>query len=177
MSTASTVYVACAADGKKYAWHFTGVTAIEHSLTLDLNREASQGTETVNSARNLPDRVTLSVIETDTAHSPGWSARMLEAMASLKRNRIPCRVVTSLGTYENMLLTEITATQDEENQEGWSGELAFLEYLPAAAGNNGDMKTNTNSSVRKNTGMAGNLKKVTGTALTQLLQRAQIIQN
>ena len=177
MSTASTAYVACAADGKNYAWHFTGVTAIEHSLTLDLNREAPQGTETVNSARNLPDRVTLSVIETDTAHSPGWSARMLEAMASLKRNRIPCRVVTSLGTYENMLLTEITATQDEENQEGWSGELVFLEYLPASAGNNGDMKTNTNSSVRKNTGTAGNLKKVTGTALTQLLQRAKVMKN
>ena len=174
MSMASTAYVACAADGKNYAWHFTGVTAIEHSLTLDLNREASQGTEPVNSARNLPDRVTLSVIETDTAHSPGWSARMLEAMASLKRNRIPCRVVTSLGTYENMLLTEITATQDEENQEGWSGELVFLEYLPASAGNDGEVKTNTNSSVRENTGTAGNLKKVTGTALTQMLQRAGV---
>ena len=174
MSTASTAYVTCAADGKNYAWHFTGVTAIEHSLTLDLNREASQGTEPVNSARNLPDRVTLSVIETDTAHSPGWSARMLEAMASLKRNRIPCRVVTSLGTYENMLLTEITATQDEENQEGWSGELVFLEYLPASAGNDGEVKTNTNSSVRENTGTAGNLKKVTGTALTQMLQRAGV---
>ncbi|QUA52033.1 phage baseplate protein [Aristaeella lactis] len=174
MSMASTAYVACAADGKNYAWHFTGVTAIEHSLTLDLNREAPQGTETVNSARNLPDRVTLSVIETDTAHSPGWSARMLEAMASLKRNRIPCRVVTSLGTYENMLLTEITATQDEENQEGWSGELVFLEYLPASAGNDGEVKTNTNSSVRENTGTAGNLKKVTGTALTQMLQRAGV---
>ena len=73
MSTVSTAYVACAADGKNYAWHFTGVTAIEHSLTLDLNREVPQGTETVNSARNLPDRVTLSVIETDTAHSAGWS--------------------------------------------------------------------------------------------------------
>ena len=177
MSTASTAYVACAADGKNYAWHFTGVTAIEHSLTLDLNQEASKGAETVNSARNLPDRVTLAVIETDTAHSSGWSARMLEAMASLKRNRIPCKVVTSLGTYENMLLTEITATQDEENQEGWSGELVFLEYLQAAGESNGDEKTNTNSSVRKNTGTAGNLKKVTGTALTQLLQRTKVIQN
>ena len=177
MSTASTAYVACAADGKNYAWHFTGVTAIEHSLTLDLNREESREGDVVNSARNLPDRVTLSVIETDTAHSTGWSARMLEAMASLKRNRIPCRVVTSLGTYENMLLTEITATQDEENQEGWSGELVFLEYLPVSAGNDGEVKTNTNASVRKNIGTAGNLKKVTGTALTQLLQRTKVIQN
>ncbi len=174
MSTASTAYVTCAADGKNYAWHFTGVTAIEHSLTLDLNREESREGDVVNSARNLPDRVTLSVIETDTAHSTGWSARMLEAMASLKRNRIPCRVVTSLGTYENMLLTEITATQDEENQEGWSGELVFLEYLPVSAGNDGEVKTNTNASVRKNTGTVGNLKKVTGTALTQLLQRAGV---
>lgn len=177
MSTASTAYVTCAADGKNYTWHFTGVTAIEHSLALDLNREESREGDIVNSARNLPDRVTLSVIETDTAHSAGWSARMLEAMASLKRNRIPCKVITSLGPYENMLLTEITAVQDEENQEGWSGELVFLEYLPVTAGNDGEVKTNTNSSVRKNTGTAGNLKKVTGTALIQLLQRTRIIQN
>ena len=169
MSTVSTAYVACAADGKNYAWHFTGVTALEHSLTLDLNREVPQGTETVNSARNLPDRVTLSVIETDTAHSPGWSARMLEAMASLKRNRIPCRVVTSLGTYENMLLTEITATQDEENQDGWSGTLVFMEYIPVTEENEANTKANDNSSVRKNTGSSGTTK-VTGSVLLSLLK-------
>ncbi len=168
MSTASTAYVTCAADGKNYAWHFTGVTAIEHSLTLDLNREESREGDAVNSARNLPDRVTLSVIETDTAHSTGWSARMLEAMASLKRNRIPCRVVTSLGTYENMLLTEITATQDEENQCGWSGSLTFTQYVPSDGEN--AVKTNDNSSTRENTGFTGNLVQLTAETVNRLLE-------
>ena len=177
MSTASTAYVTCAADGKNYAWHFTGVTAIEHSLTLDLNREASQGTETVNSARNLPDRVTLSVIETDTAHSPGWSARMLEAMASLKRNRIPCRVVTSLGTYENMLLSAIAATQDETSQSGWSGDLTFTECASVssvASDSSALVKTDTNSSYAAHTGSAGPAKTVSGSPFQQLCNRAGI---
>ena len=177
MSTASTAYITCTAGGRTCTWHFTGVTCIEHNLALDLNRDAAQGTDIVSGARNLPDQLRISVIETDTAHSPGWSARMLEAMASLKRNRIPCKAVTSLGTYENMLLTEITAIQDEENQEGWSGELAFTEYLPMTAGSAGETKENTNSSVRTNTGTAGSVKKVSGSALRQLLQRAGVIIN
>ena len=175
--SSSSAYVACDFGGRAYTWHFTGVLSVEHSLALNLESMASQGTDIVNGARNQPNRVTLSVLETDAAHSSGWSARMLEAMASLKRNRIPCKAVTSLGPYENMLLTEITAIQDEENQEGWIGELVFTEYLLVTAGSAGETKENTNSSVRTNTGTAGSVKKVSGSALRQLLQRAGVIIN
>ena len=57
-----------------------------------------------------------------------------------------------------MLLTEITATQDEENQYGWSGELVFMEYIPEKDGKSENVKTNNNSSVRKNTGSTGTKK-------------------
>ena len=127
----------------------------------------------MNGARNLSSQVTLSVVETDTEHSPGWAARMLEAMASLKKNRILCRVVTSMATYDQMLLTEITATQDEDNQYGWSGSLAFMEYIPVTEENAEEVKTNSNSSVRTNTG-SGSAKKITGTAFQQLLRRSGV---
>ena len=143
-------------------------------MALNLGNEAAQGEDIVNGAKNISDQVSLQVIETDAEHSAGWSSAMLAAMKSLKEGRHLCSVISSMAAYEKMLLTEITATQDEENQEGWSGELIFLEYLPAAGGNDGEGKTNTNSSVRTNTGTTGNLKKVTGTALTQLLQRAGV---
>ena len=170
----SSAYVTCSVGGNTYTYHFTGVTEIEHNLALNLDNTESQGMDIVNGARNLPNQVTLSVVETDVEHSPGWSARMLEAMASIKRNRILCRVVTSMGSYDRMLLTEITATQDEENQFGWTGSLAFMEYVPVTAETAETVKANNNSSVRKNTGSAGSAGKLTGTPFAQLLKRAGV---
>ena len=98
---------------------------------------------------------------------------MLECMVALKKKRVLCKVVTSLATYEDMLLTEINATQDEENQFGWSGSLAFMEYIPVTEENAEALKTNTNSSVRTNTGSSGT-KKISGTPLQQMMASAGI---
>ena len=97
---------------------------------------------------------------------------MLAAMAGLKRKRMLCGVVTSMGSYTDMLLTEITATQDEENQCGWSGSLTFTQYVPSDGEN--AVKTNDNSSTRENTGFTGTVKRVTESAFLQMLQRAGI---
>ena len=77
MSASSSAYVTCVSAGKKYTWRFTGVTSVSHELSLNLETASAQGADIVNGARNRPDRVTLSVLETDAAHSAGWSARML----------------------------------------------------------------------------------------------------
>jgi hypothetical protein len=79
-------------------------------------------------------------------------------MISLKKQRVLCKVVTSMATYDQMLLTEINATQDEENQDGWSGSLAFMEYVPVTEENAEEIKENNNSSVRTNTGSTGTKK-------------------
>ena len=171
MSKSSTAYVSCTVGGKKYTYHFTGVTAIEHNLALNLDNDSSQGTDIINGARNLANQVILSVVETDTEHPAGWAARMLEAMSAIKKSRYLCKVVTSLATYDRMLLTEIDATQDEENQYGWSGTLAFMEYLPVTEENAQDTKTNNNSSVRKNTGSTGS---AVVSPFLQLLKKAGI---
>ena len=170
MSAVSSAYVSCTVNGQAYTYHFTGVTEIEHNLALNLNNASAQGTDIINGARNLPDQVTLSVIETDAAHSPGWAAAMLNVLSSLKKRRLLCRVVTSMAAYDNMLLTEITASQDEENQDGWSGTLVFMEYIPVTEENAADAKANDNSSTRKNTGSAGT-KKVLGSTLISIMQK------
>ena len=168
MNASSAAYVTARVNGAPCTWHFTGVTAIEHSLSLSLGSTAAQGADLVNGARNQPDRVTLTVIETDAEHSPGWSSRMLAAMAGLKRERMLCSVVTSMGTYTDMLLTEITATQDEENQCGWSGSLAFTQYVPSDGANM--VKTNDNSSAREHTGFTGNIVQLTSGTMNRLLE-------
>ncbi len=158
MSRNSSAYIRCIAGGKTYTYHFTGVTSIEHSLSLNLEKESAQGSDIVNGARNKPNQITLSVIETDAEHTSGWAARMLECMDALKKNRYLCTVVTSMATYKKMLLTEISATQDEENQYGWSGELVFTEYVSVMDGNASSGKSKNNSSTRKNTGSTGTKK-------------------
>ena len=173
MSASSVAYISCKVGGKTHKYRFTGVTSIEHNLALNLDNDAAQGSDIVNGARNLSNQVTLSVVETDAEHPAGWAARMLEAMAAVKKGRVLCKVVTSMATYPRMLLTEITAVQDEENQFGWSGSLAFMEYIPVTEQNAADAKANDNSSVRKNTG-SGSSKKLSGTPFQQLLQRAGI---
>ena len=104
MSASSAAYITYTVNDKTYTHHFTGVTSIEHNLALNLENTSSQGTDIVNGARNLADQVSLSVVETDVEHSPGWSARMLEAMVALKKGRHLCKVVTSMATYKQMLL-------------------------------------------------------------------------
>ena len=168
MNATSSAYVTCTVSGKKYTYHFTGVTSIEHNLALNLDNEAAQGEDIVNGAKNLSDQVTLHVIETDTEHMPGWASSMLAAMRALKKGRYLCKVITSMATYNKMLLSEITATQDEENQDGWSGELVFMEYIPVSSGKS-NSKTNNNSSTRRNTGSTGTKKVLT--PFQQLLKK------
>jgi hypothetical protein len=146
------------------------VTEIEYNFALNIDADTSQGGDIINGARRLPNQIRLSVVETDVASQSGWSASMLAALDSIRRNRVLCRVVTSMGSWENMLLSEITATQDEENQYGWAGDVVFMQYIPRSeqyysdtSGGGGGYggggstatstrKTENNSSTKKNTG-------------------------
>ena len=145
--------------------HFTGVISVTHSLSLKVF-ETSDATELgsyVNGAKNQPDKVTLSVIETDAAHpAAGCAARMLDLLSAVKRDRLLCRVVTPHHTYDDMLLSGISVTQDEEHPDGWSGDITFTEYIPLVALS--DAKTDDNSSAAKNTGSAAPAKTVSGMA-------------
>ena len=168
----STAYVVC--TDYNYTYHFSGVTSIDHNLALNIGNDASQGGDIINGAKNIPDQVTLSVIETDVSHSPGWSKKMLEAMVSLKKNRYLCKVVTAMGTYNKMLLTEISITEDAENSCGWSGELVFMQYVKTtSAGKASDTssggKTNDNTSSRRSTGTKASATTVVGEALKKML--------
>ena len=156
------------AEGINYTYRFCGVTEIEYNFALNIDADTSRGGDIINGARRLPNQIRLSVVETDVQASPGWSAAMLSALDSIRRNRVLCTVVTTMGTWYNMLLSEITATQDEKNQYGWAGDIVFMQYIPrseqyysdtsgggGAGGGSGatsTRKTQNNSSTKKNTG-------------------------
>ena len=155
-----------------YTYTFTGVLSIKHEYSLKLQTDSNSavGEDYINGARNQPDKVILSVMETDTGHAAGRANRMLQALESVKRNRILCTVVTSALTYTGMLLSGLSVTEDEKNQYGWQGTLTFTQYRTTAA----VKKTNDNSSAATHTGSSGQAQAVTGDVLTQMLRRAGI---
>ena len=160
----SSAYIVVKEQGT--ALRFTGVTEITHRLGLKIfdKADVTEAASFVNGAKNEPDRVTLSVTETDAAHAAeGWSARMLDILYSVKRNRMLCRVCTPQKTYEDMLLSEISATHSAETPDGWSGDISFTEYIPTAV--LGESKENDNASTPKNTGSAAPPKTVTAEAV------------
>ena len=164
----------------KCTYTFSGIISVQHESTLKIqtDSESDIGTDYVNGARNQPDKVTLTVIESDVGHQSGWSDRMLQVMESLKRNRTLVNVITPAKTYSEVLLSEFTATIDEESQSGWQGTLVFTKCdTPGQAGKKFD-----NASVTVHVGAVGPVQVVTNTPsgngtsspLSQMLERSGV---
>ena len=169
MQSSVTVYL----PSYGYTYTFSGVISVQHefSLKLQTDSESVTGTDYINGARNQPDKVILTVIESDIGHPAGRAARMMQAMESIKRNRVLCTVVTSAFALSGMLLSEFTATEDETSQSGWQGTLTFTRSEISS----GTTKMYDNSSLPTHTGSTGMVQTVSGTELIQMLQRAGII--
>ena len=147
MKTRSTAYLLVQDTKEKFS--FDGVVSITHALTVKVSTDSdsSTGTDYVNNARNEPDTVTLSVISTDVNSTEKDERATLQALAQIKEKRRKCRLVTNLRTYKNMLLTEISAVQDESCPCGWRGTLTLTEVNRTEAGT-----TQDNSSTPTSTG-------------------------
>ena len=173
MIQTSSAYVIVNPGG--YRFSFDGVTSIAHSLNLKIDTDAESGSDTdaVNGARNEPDTVTLSVVASD-AHVPvsGWARQTLVSLAQIKRQRLKCKVVTSLRTYSNMLLTGISVLQDETCPDGWTGTLTFTK----ASGAGASASTDVQSSVPRATGSSSvrSIGAGDGSVLQTILREAGI---
>ncbi len=169
----STAYILLRDRGWKYT--FDGVTSIAHSLTLKVEKDSdsSLGSDYINNARNEPDIVTLSVVASDVnSQLEDWSGQMIRSLAAIKENRILCQVVTSLRSYDNMLLTEMSILQDETCPCGWMGTLTFTK---AEATGTAAAKTDDNASTPANSGnTAGHTAVKKGSTFQTILREAGI---
>ena len=131
---------------------FSGVTAVRHNHALQTETEIREedAENVVNGARTLPSRVILSVVESDAEHASGWSARLTETLERIRKERLLCTLVTPLKTYALMLLTEFTLVRDDQSPCGFTGTLAFTEYVAPKI----IPKEEDNSSAVTNTGSA-----------------------
>lgn len=166
-------------EGYTGSFYFDGVIEVEYNFALNIDADPEKDADVVNGARKLPSQVRLSVVATDVNRGTGGAAKLLQTMDRLRADRTLCRVVTALGTWDNMLLTEITAAMDEINQCGWSGDLVFMQYVEKKSSDVGSSesstrKTENNSSTRKNTGTKAAATVVTGAAFRQILARSGV---
>ena len=177
MSNTSTAYVLVKSLGWRYS--FDGVTSVSHSLSLKIVTDADSSSEgdTINNARNEPDVVSLSVVASDThGNVAGWAMQTLRSMASVKENRYLCKVVTSLRTYDDMLLTAIDVLQDETCPEGWTGTLTFTHASKESASASGGGGEPAQVAQPKSSGSssAKNVGKQSGSVLQTILKEAGI---
>ena len=171
MNQTSTAYILVKALGYRYS--FDGITSLSHSLSLKISTdsESAQG-DTVNNARNEPDVVTLSVVASDTHVAvDGWARQTMESLCQIKEYRLLCRVVTSLRSYDNMLLSAISVLQDENSQSGWTGTLTFTHAEPQSAAKSAD---NSSTPVSSGSAAAKNLGSQSGSVLQTILREAGI---
>ena len=175
---ASVAYILVPSVGARY--FFDGVTSVSHALSLNISQDrdaSSSRSDFVTTARNDPDTVTLSVVATDTGSSvAGWAKQTLQSLAQIKEKLLLCKVVTSLRTYDSMLLSAISVQQDDAMQDGWSGTLTFTK----AAASGSKLKSDTNASIPVSSGSTM-AKKVTassadssGSVLQTILREAGI---
>ena len=175
MSATSAAAIVIQGLGTRYT--FDGVTSVSHSLSLKIvtDSDSSEAADTVSNARNEPDVVTLSVVASD-AHVPvaGWAAQTLRSLIQIKENRLPCQVITSLRTYDNMLLSALSVLQDDTCPDGWTGTLTFTRVEPSVAG--AAVWTEDRSSAPRSAGTSAvkSAGSASGSVLQQILREAGI---
>ena len=160
-----------------YRYSFDGVTSISHSLSLKVNTdsESSGSADVINNARNEPDVVTLSVVASDN-HVPvaGWARQTLRSLAGIKESRYLCTVVTSMRTYDNMLLTGIMALQDENCPEGWTGTLTFTHVSAPETAAGGSVENQSSTPRSSGSSAVKKVGKQSGSVLQTILKEAGI---
>ena len=175
MPGTSTAYVLVKSLGWRYS--FDGVTSVSHSLSLKIvtDADASSEGDTVNNARNEPDVVTLSVVASDThVNVAGWSMQTLRSLAAIKESRYLCKVVTSLRTYDDMLLSSIDVLQDETCPEGWTGTLTFTHASKGSSSASHSEPAQVAQPRSSGSSAAKNVGKQSGSVLQTILKEAGI---
>lgn len=140
-------------DLNKY-YYFDGVVKSSHALALKIEEEVQKNKEQyINNAKNEPNKLTMDVVMSDvytdrsdlTDTQEVRSVSAFEVLNELKRSRRKVKVITTLMTYNEMLLGSISVEQNEDLQYGWAGQLTFQEPYEST-----QKKDSTASSVKDN---------------------------
>ena len=141
---------------------------------LSLWNDSTEGQDYVNGARVQPDKLTLSVAETDAGFYGARPSEMLEALDRVRRARALCLVTVGGKSYDNMLLSDLTVIQDDQTPCGWTGTLVFTQATMISTVTRND---NSSRSVYIGNGSTARIasdEKKNAAEISRLLERAGI---
>jgi hypothetical protein len=98
----------------------------------------------------------------------------LRSLAAIKESRYLCKVVTSLRTYDDMLLSSIDVLQDETCPEGWTGTLTFTHASKGSSSAPHSEPAQVAPPRSSGSSAAKNVGKQSGSVLQTILQEAGI---
>ncbi|MHB1865556.1 MAG: phage baseplate protein, partial [Candidatus Saccharimonadales bacterium] len=135
-------------------WFFDNVLSAQHTLQLTVTSDPIQlGSSISDYAYVQPRQLVLQIGQTDTATSfipgqfAGGKSRSVNAYQVLKAlafQRIPVQVTTRLETYQNMIVQEVQATEDNTTASALNATVTLQEILVATVQ---AIKVSTNPSV------------------------------
>ena len=157
-------------------YRFSGVTSIRHSLTLKIaqDTDSTEGQDYVNGARVQPNKLTLSVIESEAGSYAARPSDMLEALDRVRRARVLCTVTVSGKVYDNMLLSDLTVVQDDQTPCGWTGTLTFTQATMISTVIRNDNSSRSTYIGNGSTTRISSDEKKNAAEINRLLERAGI---
>ena len=122
-------------------YFFDGFTQVSHSRSVEVTENPVEtGASIVDHAYVKPSELTITVLMSDVHQSliPGQfdnsysrSVNAWNILKKLQEDRIPMSVLTRLGLYSNMLITEIKSTDTSETFRGLQADVTLRE-IPVA---------------------------------------------
>lgn len=122
-------------------YFFDGFSKVTHSRQIEITENPVEtGASIVDHAYVKPAEVTITVLMSDVHQSmvsgqfSGGYSRSVSAwtiLTKLQEDRIPMSVLTRLGLYSNMLITEIRADDTAETVHGLQADVTLKE-IPVA---------------------------------------------
>ena len=106
--------------------YFDATLHVDHNSSVTVTEHAVQtGAVISDHAIVDPQEISLEIGMTDTKGGDGSSAQAYQQFLSVMKQREPCTVVTRLGTYQNMVLTSISAPDDYTTMKALKATLIF----------------------------------------------------
>ena len=126
-------------DTKVGGYIFDAYIKTEHSRSVKLTQNPVQGGSAVTDhSYNEPNKLTMQIFETDTAVSYGGSfsgsersVSAYKALVKLMTTREPLTVSTRLWSYDNMVITQMTASETKDTVHGLDVTITLEEIITA----------------------------------------------
>lgn len=109
---------------------FDATISENHTSTMTKTEHAIEtGSKITDHSYANPDELTLILMSSDVNEDDGHSVETYKSLKTLQKSGEPLTVVTSMGSYKNMLITSLSAPRDSTSVHSVTATVMFEEML------------------------------------------------